>query len=50
MLTPEMLADNAEINIKRATEALQAGQTEYGVGLINDAINDLKDLKQKVGQ
>lgn len=41
--------DNVDINIKRATEAISNNDIEYGVGLINDSIDELKNIKKKLG-
>lgn len=41
--------DNVDVNIKRANQAISNNDIEFGVGLINDSIDELKELKKKLG-
>lgn len=40
---------NVDVNLKRATEALNNGDKEYCAGLINDSIDELQNIKKKLG-
>lgn len=40
---------NADIILKRAKEASDKNDKEYSVGMINDLIDELKDIKKELG-